>query len=220
MASSSVYQLPDTFGCQGKGVVKTLEVKKCKNKDNKGIRRVKNVVGRKTARGEPRKRSGGEKVEDLRRYLECFVNAQTCCAKRRHKPGWIIQLLAVWSPLGQPNRSPWTLEHHLTVNAHWDKQEVLKKRPRHLTHTNPPPSLTASHSTPSPDRDQYTAGASAVTVTQGGRKVSMRRPPEEAACFIYNRTHEHAVQLYREGHAMTREACCGDCQTITPLLVL
>lgn len=34
--------------------------------------------------------------------------------------GWLISS-------GTDVRSPPTLEHHLTVNAHWDKQEVLKK---------------------------------------------------------------------------------------------
>lgn len=69
--------------------------------------------------------------------------------------------------------SPLTLEHHLTVNARWDKQEVLKKRPMHLTHSNPPPpqqTHTHTHSPPRLDlsQDQYAAGARCCTIPRRG----------------------------------------------------
>lgn len=78
--------------------------------------------------------------------------------------------------------SPQTLEHHLTVNAQWDKQEVLKKTCALNSQYNP---LTTTPPRPDLSQDQYTAAARCCTTPHRGRTCSKRNPPEEVCACIY-----------------------------------
>lgn len=94
-------------------------------------------------------------------------------------PGWLIST-------GTGFSSPRMLEHHLMVNAQRDRQEVLKKRSRHLTHTTTPAPLSPRRA----DWDRYLVGAGLLhNITWGKLRFLSRTLQRKLCVFIHKCSH-------------------------------